>query len=384
MYDIAVVGAGPAGSMAALTAAKAGCKVVLIEEHPEIGIPLACAEAISHQWLSKFVTPKPSWIASKIDGIVVYSPSYRTFRTDYPNVGYILERKIFDRDLAAIAAEAGCKVKIGTKAVGLTSDGIETNNGELRAKIIIGADGATSRIARWAGIDAKLERKDFWAAHEYLLGGVDIDERYVEFILNKDIAPGGYGWVFPKGKGLANVGVGIVPVLTKKPPELFLDEFIKQRFKKHYSILGEYKSIIPSKTLKKFVNHNVCIVGDAARQVDPITGGGIGNALLSGKLAGESCATAIKNDNLAYLHNYEKEWKKETGKEFKIKLLARDIYMKLSNSELELIFDFAAKNFGNKTIHEINDLNLIKGIVTSSPKLLKLGFHILKHIKYLK
>ncbi|MDI6840333.1 MAG: NAD(P)/FAD-dependent oxidoreductase [bacterium] len=376
-YDIAVIGAGPAGSMAAITAAKEGCKVVLIEEHPDIGIPFACGEAISKDWLLKFVTPKSSWLASEINGVVFYSPSYRSFRVTYPDVGYILERKLFDRDLTAIAADAGCDVKVNTKAISLISNGIKTSKGDILTKIIVGADGKRSMIARWAGINSRLELKDFWIAHEYLLGGINVDQELVEIIVGKEIAPGGYGWVFPKGKGLANVGLEVAPILTKKSPKLFLNKFIEWRFKK-YSILGEYRSIIPCKYLSKLVKGRVCIVGDAARFVDPISGGGIGNALLSGKLAGKNCAIAIKNDDITKLKQYEREWETVEGSNFKFKLRVRNILMKLNDSDLELIFDFGAKNFGGKTINKINDREIIRNIVTSSPGLLKLGLHLLK------
>ncbi len=376
VYDVAVVGAGPAGSMTALTVSRGGYKTILIEEHPEIGIPLACGEGMSREWLSKFVTPKPSWIASTIDGARFYSPSGRSFKVSYPGVGYILERKIFDRDLASLAASAGCEVRVGTRAIGLTDNGIQTNRGEVKAKLIVGADGIGSRVAKWVGIDARIGREDLWSAYEYLLGGVDVTVGEVEFIIGREVAPGGYGWVFPKGDGLANVGVGVYPLISKKPPKFFVKKLLEWRFKK-YSILSTYKSVLPSKALKNLVKDNVCIVGDAARLVDPISGGGIGNALLSGKLAGKSCASAIKSNNISKLKQYEKEWLKEEGRNFRFKFKVRDVFMKLKDSDLELLFDFGVKNFEGKPITQINEFELIKNIITFSPKFLKLGFHLL-------
>lgn len=384
MYDVAVVGAGPAGSMTALTAAKKGCKVILIEEHPEIGIPFACGEGISRAWLSKFVEIKPSWIAGSINAARFYSPSRRSFKVNYPEGGYILERKVFDRDLASLAANAGAEVRIGTKAIGLVREAILTNKGEIKAKIIVGADGIESRIGRWAGIDTSLGKSDFWVACEYLLGGVDVTLGEVEFMTGREVAPGGYGWVFPKGKGLANVGIGVYPKFTTQSPRVFLDKLIHWRFKK-YNILGIYKSIVPSKILKTLVKANVCIVGDAARLVDPISGGGIGNALLSGKLAGEACAFAIKSGDASVganghspLQLYEKEWEREEGKNFRFKSKVRDVFMKLTDSDLELLLDFGIKNFADKTIGEINEFEIIKNIITFSPKFMKLGIHLLR------
>jgi digeranylgeranylglycerophospholipid reductase len=377
MYDIVIVGAGPAGSMAGITAAKRGCKVLLIEEHKEIGVPLACGEGISRKRLAEFVNIKSNWIATPIEGAKFYSPSGRSFRVRYPNVGYVLERKIFDRDLALLAAESGCEIKVGVKAIGLTQDGLKTNKGEIRTKIIIGADGIESRVAKWAGIDTRIGREDFWVAYEYLLGGVDVNVGEIEFMFGEKFAPGGYGWVFPKGNGLANVGVGVFPMLTRKSPKFFLEKIIAQRFKK-YNIMGIYNSIVPAKLIKSLVNHNVCVIGDAARLVDPISGGGIGNALLSGKLAGEASAIAIKTNDMSKLKLYEKEWEKQEGKNFRFRFKVRDVFMKLKDKELELLFDFGKQNFGDKTITEINEFEIIKNIIKFSPKLLKLGIHLLK------
>ncbi|MCK4306840.1 hypothetical protein KAW50_01280, partial [candidate division WOR-3 bacterium] len=155
------------------------------------------------------------------------------------------------------------------------------------------------------------------------------------------------------------------------------------RFKK-YSILSTHNSITPSKALKNLVKDNVCIVGDAARLVDPISGGGIGNALLSGKLAGKACASAIsqnpvdKSNDISKLKQYEKEWLKEEGRNFRFKFKVRDVFMKLKDSDLELLFDFGVKNFEGKPLTEINELEIIKNIITFSPRFLKLGLHLLK------
>jgi len=376
-YDVIIVGGGPAGAMAGVSAGKVGVKVLLLEEDKEVGIPLACGEGVSKKRLEEFVKVKENWIATKIEGAKFYSPSGRSFWVKYPEVGYILERKIFDRDLIAMACNEGVEVKVGTKVVGLSREGVKTTRGEIKGKIIIGADGVKGRIGKWAGIDTTLTSKDFWIGYELLLGGVDVKVGEIEFYFGREIAPGGYGWVFPKGEGLANVGVGVYPLLANERVTKYLKRLIKKRFKT-YSVLGEYVSIIPTKILKNLVNNNVCVVGDSGRLVDPISGGGIGNALLSGKIAGEVAGESIKRGEIRYLKEYEKRWFSLEGRNMRFRMKVRDVFMKLKDEDLEILFDFGERNFGNKTINEINEMKIIRGIIKFSPKLFKLGVHLLR------
>lgn len=382
MYDIIVVGAGPAGSTAAKTCADEGCKTLLIEEHKEIGIPLACGEAVSKQWFTKFFTPEKKWISSKINGAIFSSPSGRTFKVTYPDAGYVLDRKIFDRDIALMAVDAGAELRLETKAVGLTENGVKVNYKgkieEIQAKIIIGADGPLSRIGRWTGIPVGLTREDFWIGQEYRIETNEIEQGYVEFSLGKNISPGGYAWVFPKGNNIANVGLGVLASLNTESPKFLLDKFIKKRFSK-FSILEEYVGIIPSKILKKLVNGKVCIIGDAGRMVDPASGGGIGNALLSGKLAGKRAAEAIKTGDIGKLKLFESDWEKEEGREFRFNMKIKNVFLKLEDNDLETLFDFGKENFDGKVINELNTFELIKGILKFSPRLLKLGRTLLKN-----
>ncbi len=376
MYDVIVVGAGPAGSTAARTCALNGCKTLLIEEHKEIGIPLACGEAVSRKWFTKFFTADDRWISSKINGAIFLSPSGKSFQVSYPDVGYILERKIFDRDLALIAVEAGADLKVGTRAVGLTENGIkikyEDSIDEVQAKVIIGADGPVSRIGKWTGIDVEIRKEDFWIGQEYLLASDEIKEGYVEFAVGNSIAPGGYAWVFPKAKNMANVGLGIWTGFKNASPKVLLNRFIKKRFTK-FNILGEYSGIVPSKNSNTLVKGNVCIVGDAARMVDPLSGGGIENAILSGHLAGKRTAETIKTGDIKRLRLYEKDWEKQKAKEFRFNMKIRNIFLKLKDTDIETIFDFGKRNFDGKVIDEINIFEIIKGILKFSPRLLRLG-----------
>lgn len=371
-YDIVVVGAGPSGSSAAIAASKEGASVLLLEEHKEIGFPVNCAEATSFEGLEDFFEPKESWIASRIDGGIFISPSKRSFIVHFPNAGYILNREIFDRDLALKAKDYGTEIMTEAKAESATSNGvnIRRKNEEIfiGSKVVIAADGVSSQVGRNVGLDTGLSKTDYWITYQYKIRVRDISKNYVELYIGSEFAPGGYLWVFPKGNESANVGLGISPLFMNKPPRSYLDRFIKWRFN---SLEIERKSAgrVPSKFTTNLVKDNIALVGDAARLVDPLTGGGIYNAIISGKMAGEAAVRAIQEDDILLLKDYERQWLKKRGREFKIKSKLKEAYLKMSDKDIENFIYFLSKVFDNRTIHRFELLNVVKKGLIMSPSL---------------
>ena len=194
--DVVVVGAGPAGSMAAKTAAKAGLDVVLLEKRQEIGDPVRCAEGVSKVGLKELVDPKPEWIAADVKGAHIYAPDGTKMAMSEDKagaeVGYVLERKVFDRALALDAAMEGAKVMLKTRALGLLEkDGVPCGVSaqcigediKIEAPLVIGADGVESKVGRWAGIDTALKPKDIEVCAQFLIRDESIDDDYCEFFL---------------------------------------------------------------------------------------------------------------------------------------------------------------------------------------------------------
>ena len=386
-YDVVVVGAGPGGSMAAKRAAENGVSVLLPERDPSIGTPVECAEGIATDGISTFFDPDPSWIATKIEGAILTSPSGRSCKVKVPGAGFILERKIFDRDLSILASRAGAEVFCSSNVVGLLHDdgrvsGVKVKyqgeEREIGAKVVIGADGVGSMVGQWAGMDTKLRSTEFHAAAEYLLGNVDVEENYPEFIAGTEIAPGGYAWVFPKGGGTANVGVGIVPFKAKLKPFDYCEALIQRRFPRA-SRIEKISSAIPTTVLDEIVTEGVMLVGDAARVTDPITGGGIGNAIFSGEIAGRVAAGAVKKGDFSKksLWAYQEEWEERFGFEMRYRYKAREIFLKLTDSDFEAIFDFAKNAFDGKVLTEVNPREIILPLIKSTPRFLKLARHLL-------
>jgi digeranylgeranylglycerophospholipid reductase len=329
-YDIIIVGAGPAGSMTACHAAKKGARVLLIEKRQEIGASLRCAEGISREGLekSKIVVDR-TWVSAEISGAKLVSPCGNSLRLNERNagneVGLVLNRNLFDKALAADAARAGTEIQLKTSATGLIIKSgvvkgiVGTSYGEpfkATAKCVVGADGYESQVGRWGGLDTTLKTSDITTCFQYRMTNIKIEPNFCEFLLGS-VAPGGYAWIFPKGGDTANVGLGVLGSKLKKKGEVkaYLDKFIKNddRLKHGQPLEALAAAVSVSPPVEKSVADGLLLVGDAARVIDPITGGGIANGCIQGVIAGKvlgECAQAGDFSDAA-LQRYEKLWRDE-------------------------------------------------------------------------
>ena len=318
-YDVIVAGAGPAGSMAAKAAAEKGLAVLLIEKKQEIGEPVRCAEGITVEGLAQFFAPEPRWICSRIRSAKFFSPGATMSFTDDRDAAYILERKVFDRDLARMAASAGAEVLTKTQATGLIVEndhvigvrGVSLGDRfEARAGAVIAADGVESKVARWAGIDTSLALKDVASCAQYHLTDIDVDPACTEFYFGSQYAPGGYAWVFPKGGREANVGLGTVyNNRTLSRPIEYLDDFVRRRFPGAHVLETVVGGVPLAGRIPRLSTGGLALAGDAGRLNDPVTGEGILNAMISGRIAGEVIAGCMKKGDLsaAAMLQYDQE-----------------------------------------------------------------------------
>ena len=307
-YDVVVVGAGPGGSVAAWHAAQAGLSVLLLEKRQEIGSPVRCAEGVAHEALIDFVEPDPAWIAARVDRArIVARASGQVVQAweGAGGLGYVLERGVFDRVLAQRAAQAGAEVRVKAEVTGLLrEDGqvrgvlVEERGRQyqVQAEVVIGADGVESRIGIWAGLDTQLPLEDAMVCAQCLLAGIDWDPGCLGYWIDEAVAPGGYAWVFPKGDGSANVGLGLQADLARDRAVAYLDRFIEGEPGLSVGspvtlVAGNVPVSLP---VHRSVTGGLLLVGDAARQVDPLTGGGIINAMLAGRLAARVAAEALQ------------------------------------------------------------------------------------------
>jgi len=382
-YDVVVVGSGPAGTVTARFAAEAGVNVLIIERRAEVGVPVLCGEGISRKIDEWNIIKGTRWMAGKMEGARIYSPDGTCVKLSAERAGnetgYVIYRDVFDQELARLAIEAGAELMTNTNATGLIKEkgrirGIRAKHFdeeiEIEADIVVGADGVDSKIGKWAGIDTTLKPEDLETCCQYTFANVKNLDSYCDFYLGKEIAPGGYIWVFPKGKGIANVGIGILASLSEAGmAKKLLDNFISKdpRFKNAHPLrflAGAVPVALPVET----VRDNLILVGDAARHVDPITGGGLTHCLEVGKIAGEVIGKAVKEKNFSkeFLSEYETRWKEAIGKKMKRNYMVKEIMLDMDDKT----FNMLADSLKDYKFDELSTFSLIKALVKKHPTLL--------------
>ena len=314
-------------------------------------------------------------------GARIFSPNETVVTIDYPNVGYVLERKVFDLRLAEVASTAGAEVMVKARVTGVTTaDGGAVNgvvfrhsgrNYTCKAKVVIAADGVESQVGRWSGIDTTHQLRDTGVCVQYLISNIDIVPEYYDFYFGKEVAPLGYIWIFPKGDNIANVGVGIRGNISGKGGKLavdYLNEFVNRKFPEG-KILGLVGGAVPvGYGLPQIVGDGIMLIGDAAHHSDPISGGGITNAMYSGKFAAEAAVECIHKGDVSEkaLSTYPKRWDREIGKHFKHICRIRDGVFKFSDEMLDQYAETLSKVRGD----QMTLLKILQTLITHQPRLL--------------
>jgi digeranylgeranylglycerophospholipid reductase len=344
--DVAVVGGGPAGSWTARFAAQGGASVMVFEKDREIGLPVRCAEGVSARSMNGLIPVRPEWVAREVKGAKLVAPDGTVVTACPGDSGYVLHRKVFDADLAAMAAEAGAVVLTKACVTGLLREngavsGIRVEHfgrvHEVAAKIVIGADGVESAVGRWAGLDTRTPPEFIASCAQATVAGLDPDPELAEFHFGSGIAPGGYAWVFPKGGRTANVGLGVPEAACRsRRPIDFLKDFLERRCP-GASVLTWIAGGVPlCPPPGDITADGLMLVGDAAHQADPLTGGGILNALTAGRLAGETAAECVRRGDVSKraLGAYARAWMKAGGEEIERDFRIKKVLFGLSDEDL--------------------------------------------------
>ena len=371
--DILVVGAGPAGSLAARYAAREGVDVLLIDKKSEIGTPKRCAEGISVADLLKVgIEIDERWVAHEVPDVRIVSPDltsiWFTDEIELSESGFVLERKVFDKHMAMDAVRAGAKIMIRTRATSLKREydriivTAEQYKKEItiNTKIVIAADGPEGHIARWAGLNCSIPFNQMTSCAQFEMAGLEMENNKSIQLYFGSMAPGGYAWIFPKDEDVANVGLGILNQGAEKTAYEYLLDFIKKcpETQKAQAVelnIGAYPC---GGLIEERVGDNIIVVGDAAGFVNPLTGGGINYALESGMYAGQIAAKAIKEENFTadYLKEYVKITDKEYDEDFKNLLNVKDYLFFLDDEELNKL----AKTCNEVKIDDMDPESLIE------------------------
>ena len=385
-YDVVVVGAGPAGSMTAKFAAKGGAKVLMVEKRQEIGSPVRCGEGISRSWLDAHgIKLDSKSVARQVKGAKIVAPNgtafYLSEKMAGDEVGIVLDRIFFDKLLAKDAVKAGADLMLKTSAVGLLKDGKKISGvkvksfGETRdikASCVVGADGYESQVGRWAGINTSLAPRDITSCFQYRLTNIQHDPDYCEFIIGSK-APGGYIWIFPKDEDTANVGIGMqfTKLKDKADVKRHLDKFIQNdpRLKKGKPLELVSGAVSICAPIDKTIGNGVLLVGDAARQIDPITGGGISNSCKAGKVAGEVLAKSAREKDFSEksLQRYEKGWRDLIENHLYRNWMAKEKLVTLSDDTFNKVIT-TLKEVG---VEKMSTYAILKAVEKRHPDLVK-------------
>jgi digeranylgeranylglycerophospholipid reductase len=302
--DVLVIGAGPAGSTAARYAARKGVSVILLERREKVGLPVRCAEYVPLPVGRYIALNRPDLMVQAVRAMQTYIPGQSVQEMIVP--GAMIRRDLLDQGLADLAVQAGACLKTGLQAWTRKGNQVMARGKEglviITGRVIIGADGPSSQVGRWMGCP----QKEFLLAAQYrVILRKPLDHTRIYF---RPYIMGGYGWLFPKGDR-ANLGIGIDPSFNQELRPL-LDQFKLELFQEGLianEILGQGGGLVPVGGLTTVTQGNTILSGDAAGTCHPITGAGVGNALISGEMAGMAAAEAVRNGDLRSLQGYEKE-----------------------------------------------------------------------------
>lgn len=349
---ISIIGAGPVGSYLAYLLAQNRKKVSVYEEHKRIGLPVQCAGVVTSR-IKELVPVRKQFLVNKVKKIKIYSPNRDFVCFDLKKPNYIFDRMKFDRYMADKARDAGAKFYLGYRFLGVKGDLLKFNKGLKKTKILVGADGSMSMVAKSVG----LNRNRKYVVCLQARVSSSFEEDVICGYLCKDFC----ATVIPETSRIARIDL-----IARRNINYYFKSFLK-KFKGR---VIEYNSgLIPIYDPRfRTQKNNVYLVGDAAGQVKASTYGGI----VTGMLAARELARAIIEKK-----DYEKLWRKKIGKELKRHLSVRKRFDRFSNKDYNYFLSLVKQDRIKRLLEKYDRDNLKKyflKLIFKEPRFLRFLF----------
>jgi digeranylgeranylglycerophospholipid reductase len=393
-YEIIVAGGGPIGCFTAAQLASKETTVAVIEEHKTVGEPLHCAGLVTKRVFDITNCPQTGIVQNKIYGAHIHSPDGTILTIGGDKLhALVIDRQRFDYALAQAAQAAGASLLTGDKVVSaqrqdsdvLLSVKHDEQPTTLGCNLLIGADGPHSRIRNIFGFPKPTEILQGIGAE---LSETNLEPRFVHIFVGQTLAPEFFAWVIPTNQHGTTARIGLcIGKKSQHPLQYYLASLLQQQLLQGATLLRRFGGTIPLGPLKTTVDDNVMLVGDAAAQVKPTSGGGLYSGLLCSTYCAQVTREAIQKHtfNAQALKQYHTKWTKDIGRELSLGMRFRKIFRSLTDAQIKKSLE---KLNTTKTIDVINaygDIDypsrLALPLLKSSPSLLSLAPTILRRTK---
>lgn len=388
--DVLIVGGGPAGLSAAEAAAKGGATVAVLERQKEIGYPVHTSGG---SWIADMkALGIPEDLYHPITHVTFLSPN-REARFAYTEpVCCVLDVRAVYQHLASRAIQAGAIIHPNSpvegpivedgRVVGVVAKDHRNRVGQWRAPVVIDASGFSSTVVTRAGLRQGFKRYGYGAEYDLVAPNYDPDTLYL--IMGSQVAPAGYAWAFPRGKGRVRLGVGVIRPDVDDDAREYLDTFVQRLPSLAADFAGsspvEYHTgLFPSEgVVERFVTDGLIATGDSAGHGSTLVGEGIRFAVYSGQMAGAIAAESARtgDSSAQFLGRYDRQWRARFEREMDISYIANQRIARWTDAQ----WDHGIELLRRLTPGQAADLlrgdysvGLLLGVLKRNPSLLRTG-----------
>ncbi len=368
--QVLIVGAGPAGLAAAISLASCGLKVVVVEKSSEIGGWIVCGEAVQSFVLEKLGLVESKAALSKIKMVRITSPNFQS-EAVIEGAGYAVDKSLMLKMMALKAAQNGVTLFTNTRFVSVERKGTKVRANfvgkgwvnSVETDVVIGADGGNSKVARVFGLPTPSKSAVRYGISA-LIASPSIRKDVIEFFVSPEFGKG-YAWIFGKDDGLGNIGV-----ITDKgwnSADRLMEKFVSERFRS-FSVIRYGKKAVPSGGIKKMVDDNVLLIGDAAALADPLSYAGIWTAVESGFMASKVVSEAFSHGNFSvkFLKKYQDEVRKTLGRRWKLLRTLEGVVEKFSTKDWDNLLRIADNIFGDNRLTDLSPFTVMSTLLKDS------------------